>query len=257
MQVEEFLIFESELSALQSADVGGAVNVFQRLGERHKVVFLDNLGRKRVGNAAYGIGGKQIVDELLHGAIGERAIAQCFGEIIHAAQAAGEFGLAEDIYFGVHYAVNALVERWLAENHIFNAGAIAFLNLFHAIEPHTFYCARSVGEKGIESAFGTFALWGEIDETPFELNVRHIALQVGDVVNGASVDVAKREIIQQVVERVNVELLGEQLGTLGSHAREVFYFRFSQLVHCLSRYSAIIKSLGCVIFILLTSPSTR
>ena len=221
------------------------------------MVFIDNLLRQWVRDASRCFCGKQIVDELLHGSVGERTVAQRLGEVIHAAESTGEFGGAIDVHFGVGYAVIALVKSGLSENDVFGADAITFLNLLNAIEPHTFYCARSVGEKGIESAFGTFALWGEIDETPLELNVRHIALQVGDVVNGASVDVAKREIIQQVVERVNVELLGEQLGTLGSHAREVFYFRFSQLVHCLSRYSAIIKSFGCVIFILLTSPSTR
>ena len=65
---------------------------------------------------------------------------------------------------------------------------------------------------------------GERDEASAQLHQRQVvALDVADVVDGAAVDVAEGEVVEQVGKGANVQLAPQYLGAFGSHARKVLH----------------------------------
>jgi hypothetical protein len=88
-----------------------------------------------------------------------------------------------------------------------------------------------IGKKSVEPAAGTLAMRSESNEPAFKLDVGHIALHVGDMIDGAAVDIAEWKIIEQVVIGVDVELLGEQVGTCRANALQVLHVHSCQFIH--------------------------
>ena len=54
----------------------------------------------------------------------------------------------------------------------------------------------------------------EAKETALQLDIRHIALQIRYLVYRATVDIPEREIVQQIAERMDIQLFGQHFGTL-------------------------------------------
>ena len=55
----------------------------------------------------------------------------------------------------------------------------------------------------------------EAKETALQLNIRHIALQIRYLVYRATVDIPEREIVQQIAERMDIQLFGQHLARFG------------------------------------------
>ena len=214
---------------------------------------------------------EQGLDNLLHHSSGEVARVHLLGERVHPHQPAVHgFGLI-GVDLGVSHVVMALVDSWLAKEDVLLAGVVILHDILHAVEPHHLDGAGAVGEQSVEATPRALALSGERDKSPTQLYIWHLALHLADFVDGRAVNISEREIIEHVIERMNVELFPQQIGPLRSHSWQVFYVGLSKPFHlyikqlltiykpyiCLMSSRAKNISMGVVILILVTSPSTR
>ena len=232
LQEEQLLEFEPELRPLQRLRVAGQVDVVQGFGKRHQVEALHQFGRQGLGDVLHGRRVQDIDHELVYRPGRERAVAQHLGQIVHALQALCNMFIVSNINLGVNDIQVGVEHRRLAIEDILRRGVIRLLNRRHTIEPHHLDGARAIGEQRLQTPFAALAHRVERDEPAPQLHCRLVAMQLIHMVNHAAVDVAEREIIQQVIVGRDAQFLLEQLGTLGSHAVQVLYVGVAQVRHC-------------------------
>ena len=236
LQEEQFLILHAELRPLQGLDAGGSVHIKQSLRQRHEVALCQQLAWQGLGDVLHDGRVKQVAHQLLHGALGDLAVVQLLGEAIHALQPLWHrLGLV-DINLGMDDAVVILERRGFAEEQIFRAQTVGVLDVTHTVEPHNLDGARAIGEQRHQPLAHTLARCGEVDEPSTQLDIRHLTIDLVDVMNGAAVDVPEGEIVEQIVKGVDVQLLAQQLGTLRSHARQVLDVHAAQVITHVSGY---------------------
>ena len=121
--------------------------------------------------------------------------------------------------------------RRFAEKHIVHPRLIQLSKLLDAAKPQHFHHSRSVGKQSDETHLGSLANNVERHKPAFNLHHRHRRSKISDAVELASVDIVRREMIQQIGNRVKPELLFKQFGAFGSDAFEVFQVCCPQSVH--------------------------
>ena len=107
LQHKQFVVFQPELRPLQSIDACRLMDIHKSLVQRHKPVAAHQHLGQRVGKTLHHIGAEQVVDELLHGALTECAVAKRLGEVIHSAHTRSHLLRVVHVNLRMSYAVNA------------------------------------------------------------------------------------------------------------------------------------------------------
>ena len=121
--------------------------------------------------------------------------------------------------------------RGLAEEDILRAGVISLLYRCHTVEPHDLDGARSVGKQGLQASLASLASRRESEEAPPQLDCSLVTVELIHVVDHATIDIAEREIVKQVVIGLDTQLLAEELSPLWSHTVQVLYVGVAQVRH--------------------------
>ena len=172
---------------------------------------------------------EQIAHQALHGARAKLAVGQLLGQAIDTLQPLRRCLGLVDVDLGVNNVIAILVERRLAEKQVLDPRAVGLHETLDTVEPNDLDGARAVGKEGLQSALAPLASRGECHKSSPQLDVGHLAVNLADVVNGAAVDIAEREIIDQVVECGYAQFLAQQLSSFGSHSRQILDVHPSQV----------------------------
>ena len=135
------------------------------------------------------------------------------------------------VHLGMDNVQMVAEHRRLAIEDVLGRGVIGLLDGSHTVEPHDLDGARAVGEERLQTALAALARRGEGEEAALELHCGLVTVQLVDMVDNAAVDIAEREVVQQVIVGTDAQLLLEQFGTFRSHAVQVLYVGMSQVRH--------------------------
>ncbi len=133
------------------------------------------------------------------------------------------------LHVGVGEVETVVEYARLAENQIFFARLEAVFNPFQALKPYQFNGAGIVGECGRNPRNSRSADALHIAYRAYKLIVDIVVADLPHLMDLRAVDIPEREVIHEVLKRVNAELLVQQLSPFRSHALKVFYFRLKQI----------------------------
>ena len=122
----------------------------------------------------------------------------------------------------------------LAEDYVLPAGRKMPPQLPDAFEPYTVECGCSVGKEAYQAHRRAFAKHVEADKTAAELQLRILAgilTDFADCVCAAPVNIARREVMQEVVGRMQIELRAEKFCFLRPDAFHIGYVEILQREH--------------------------
>ena len=95
--------------------------------------------------------------------------------------------------------VDASVEnRRLAKHDVFLVGFVLSGDILQSLKPHQVYHTRTVGEMSYQPALAAFAEQFKTQNPSAQLDVRHVAVYLMNVIQTTTVHILVWEIIQQV-----------------------------------------------------------
>ena len=215
---EQLLEFQAHTRRLQTRIVGGSMQRHECLAQRHEPVIGQYRRGQRLGQV--GTQFQSLLNPAVEGARGDAGVTQLLGQRVDAAEALHGSGAAGDVDLGMRQRPFArrLEERRLAEKNVFGTDMVCFPDCTHRAEPQHLYHPRSVAEQSHEALLGALAGDRHRHEAPLQLHRRHVALEVGDAVDAAAVDIVAWEMPQKVVGRSYAQLLLQKLGTVRPYA---------------------------------------
>ena len=124
------------------------------------------------------------------------AVAQLLRERVNAAESVGTRHVLRSVDLRMNHAPAEVEHGRFSEYYVFRAGVVCLLYCFHTPEPH--HGAAPVCKQSYEPELGSLSLFGERDEPAFYLNSGHFTAEIAYAVNGGTVYVARREMVEQV-----------------------------------------------------------
>ena len=109
----------------------------------------------------------------------------------------------------------------LPEDDVFRVYLVTPQKVLDALEPHEVHHTCPVGEVSHQPTLTPFAEGLEAEDFSFQLDIRHVAVNLMDVIETAAVDVFIREIVEQVVQGMEGQLLVEDSCPLRAYARQI------------------------------------
>ena len=90
------------------------------------------------------------------------------------------------------------------------------------MKPNQVDYPRTVREMGRQPPLPPFAYRLEAENLSFQLDIRHIAIYFVNVIDAAPVNIFIRKIINQIVQRVDFQLLVQYCGLLRPYTGDKF-----------------------------------
>ena len=111
----------------------------------------------------------------------------------------------------------------LAEDDVGGTGLISLRNVFESLEPDKVDGTGTVGEVGHQTLRPTLTNLVEADNLSDQLDIRHITVDLRDMVELRAVDVFIRVISKHIAHRCDVEFFLQQVSPVGSDSLDEFY----------------------------------
>ena len=108
-----------------------------------------------------------------------------------------------------------------AEDYIVCTHLVSFLYIADAVEPNQIHQHIAIRKVGNQMFFPARTCFLETQNLTFHLHKRHIRRQLIYHVEPATVYMLIGEIIEQVVPRVDIQLLTQHLGSVRPYARQI------------------------------------
>lgn len=106
-------------------------------------------------------------------------------------------------------------------------GLILVGDIFKSLKPDEINGSGVVRKFTDQSFFASFSDRIEKDDPSFELDIRHVARDLADPVEPATVNMFVRKIVQQIFERDHVDLFLQEFGTFRPYSRKIHDVTFA------------------------------
>ena len=160
--------------------------------------------------------------EVLYGARREPRLAHALGDaVVRLHRHAREHHVLRLIDVGMCEVGTPVEGRRLAEDDVVVMELERLEQIAGAVEPHAVHPAVAVGEVRHETLLASRTYGLHADELTPQLHIRHLGENLRGAVEPRAVDVAVREIEQQVLPGGEAQLLLQHLGTLRPDAGEI------------------------------------
>ena len=111
----------------------------------------------------------------------------------------------------------------LAKNNVRLACLVFAFDEFQALKPNQIDHPGTIREMSNQPSLPSFAERLKTQYLPTQLDIRHIPVYLVDVIQPAAVYVFIREIIQQVLERTDIQFLLQNSSPLGTYTLQILY----------------------------------
>ena len=231
LQIKEFLELQSELCLTQHIGRLGKMYIIKRFVEINHMSPGDYGRRKRLGKRA-GNNFPQRSDDFLYRLRIEKMRLHFLGRRIIRLQACVSVDFHIDgIDFGMSDIQAAAEKSGTPEKRIFRSGLVSVLDILDSFEPDQLYRTRGIGKNRGETTFVTFALRLVTHNLSTQLYIRHRPIDFPYGISTRTIDILIRIIIQQILIRVNTQLLIEQLRPFRTDAGKELYIVHRKFTH--------------------------
>ena len=181
-------------------------------------------------------------DEFAHQFSGDAARLEFLRRGIHARQDAG-LRVVGGVELGMDHVDAAVEGLRLAEEQERMPRKEPAVHVLDALEEHDFHLAAVVADNGGEAVHevvlelvcrqfcAVFREQADLQDGGHDLHVRLVRAEVGDLLDGAAVDVAERVQADEVSHRRHFQFAPQERRPPGAYARKVLDVRFHRLAH--------------------------
>ena len=166
------------------------------------------------------------------GARAEAMVFHLLGGVVHALQSFANKRILGVVLldFGVD-EVEVVVElRGLAKQHIFHARLEAVLDPFQSSEPHHFDAACLVTKESCGACGPRCPNHLDVGDGADELVINGVVVDVGHLLNLATVDVTERKLVEHVLIGEHAQLLLQDFGLLRPDTLQIGDIRLQQVL---------------------------
>ena len=231
LQIEQFLELHPLACLAQHIGRGRKMQFAQCVVQRHQMKHLPHLLGQRILHLLHPWMLQQSADQRIERLGRKTALTRRVREIVHSAKAGGRLGGIVYGHFGVRDRPYAAVFLRLAEDDVFLADPVVVFHRLGFGKPYAFHQPVAVGEYAAESHPRAFALKFELQEPSAYLHGGHLPFQFLYLIEPALVEIAEREIVQQLAHRADAELLLQRVGPERSHTLQIHYVCFPKRIH--------------------------
>ena len=140
-------------------------------------------------------------------------------------------------HLGVHKTERPFEDVGLAEDDILAACLNLLANPLNSLKPDKFRRATTICYTNNKPLLCTYALGSDIHHSRPNLYVGGVLLtDLGDAIDACAVNVAEREVVEQVAKCAYTNLRGKQRGSSLPHPRQIFYIIGQFALHGITCY---------------------
>ena len=130
----------------------------------------------------------------------------------------------DGFHFGMHQRQFVAEERRTAEDEVFAPHLDPLLDPFDPLKPHQFGLSGSIRDVGRKAPLAPCTGICHAGDAPPKLNERlSRSTDLADAVDCRTVDIAEREMVEQIAHRRDAQLLLKQLGPRFADTGDVFH----------------------------------